>query len=191
MEKLIHVLGIDPGGTTGWCRLTVPRASMFEGEASQIVEWDYGCFYGQEEHQIFSICQLTREIQGLAYKIGPALVCEDWDSDPTFKSTDPEALSPVRMGAMLRFAVALQGTGAVNRSVTISMLGDATLMFQGRTIAKSTATDDRLKAWGLWTTVTHTRDATRHAITALRRAKQDPELAARMWPAAAAFRVGA
>ena len=190
MEKLIHVLGIDPGGTTGWCRLTVPRASMFEDEASRIVEWDYGCFYGQEEQQTIAICRLAREIQGLAYRIGPALVCEDWDSDPSFKSTDPEALSPVRIGAMLRFAMALQGTAAINRAGS-SMFGDATLTFQGRTIAKSTATDERLKAWGLWTTVTHTRDATRHAITALRRARQDPELAARMWPAAANYRVSA
>ena len=117
-------------------------------------------------------------------------MCEDWDSDPSFKSTDPEALSPVRIGAMLRFAMALQGTAAINRAGS-SMFGDATLTFQGRTIAKSTATDERLKAWGLWTTVTHTRDATRHAITALRRARQDPELAARMWPAAANYRVSA
>lgn len=189
MEKNIHVVGIDPGGTTGWCRLTIPRAAMFEGAPSRIVEWDYGVFSGAETEQVKAVCRLAREIQGLAYGVGPALVVEDWDSDPSFKSTDPEALSPVRIGAMLRFAHSLGADMTGWKVVGRSFLGDSTLTFQGRTIAKSTATDERLKAWGLWSTITHTRDATRHAIVALRRARQNEEMAAAMWPAAARYRV--
>lgn len=184
MQSEIHVIGIDPGGTTGWCRLTVPRKSLFGTDKSQIVEWDHGTFHGSEEDQVLHICRLVREVQGLSYRIGPALIVEDWDSDPSFKTTDKEALSPVRIGAMLRFAKAMSPTDTRHM-----LLGDATLTFQGRTIAKSTATDDRLKAWGLYVPNDHIRDATRHAIVALRRARKDPALRTAMWPYAAQYEV--
>jgi hypothetical protein len=178
MQKEIHILGIDPGAGTGWCRLTVPRESIFGTEQSRIVEWDYGCLYGEEEDQVSALCQLVLETQGLAYKLGPALMVEDWDQDPSFKSTDREALSPVRIGAMLRYCL------------HIGKMGDATLSFQGRTQAKGTATDARLKAWGLYVAgPDHQRDAIRHAIVGLRRARENPALAAVMWPYAAAYKL--
>jgi hypothetical protein len=103
-------------------------------------------------------------------------VVEDWDQDPSFKSTDPTALSPVRLGAKLGY-VRHQGK-----------LADCTLNWQGRTLAKGTATDDRLKAWGYYVPgPDHIRDATRHAITALRRVAQQPDLAAQFWPYAASY----
>jgi hypothetical protein len=186
VQNEIHVLGLDPGGTTGWCRLTIPRLSLFGKQPSEIVEWDYGEFAGDEIEQVFQICRLAREVQGLSYRLGPALVIEDWDSDPSFKTTDPQALSPVRIGAMLRFAI---GLGHMQNGLAVRMLEDATLTFQGRTIAKSTATDDRLEAWGLYTAGSpHVRDATRHAVVALRRARSSAELRASMWPYAASYR---
>jgi hypothetical protein len=175
MTPELHIVGIDPGGTTGWCQLTIPTKSIFGDEPGAIVEWDYGEFTGPEPKQAIAIGSLVRTIQSLAYKTGPALVCEDWDSDPRFKTTDPEALSPVRLGAMLK----LLGEQ--------KLLGDATLTFQGRSLAFSTATDARLKAWGLYVAGSdHIRAATRHAITMLRRAKAQPVLAAALWPYPAA-----
>jgi hypothetical protein len=51
--------------------------------------------------------------------------------------------------------------------------------------AMATATNDRLKDWGLYLAndQPHARDATRHAITLLRKAKANPDLRAQLWPA--------
>jgi hypothetical protein len=174
MLENIHVLGIDPGGTTGWCLLTIPRLSIFGDEPSGIVEWDYGEFTGPEPVQAIAVARLAREIQGLDYKVGPAVVTEAWDQDPTFKSTDPEALSPARLNAMFELLFYQK------------QFADCTITEQGRTMAKHTATNERLEAWGLMTHEgEHIRDATRHAITAVRRAANDPDLALRFWPHAA------
>jgi hypothetical protein len=169
--KHLHVLGIDPGGTTGWALITVPRACIFGQEDSTILEWDYGEFAGPEPEQAISVARLSREIQSLDYKIGPADIIEDWTIDPKFKSTDPETLSPVRIGAMLTL---LKSQG---------LLGDATLTFQNRSLAMSTVTDERLERWGFWVKgSTHIRAATKHAITALRRAADNEEFARKLWP---------
>src|SRR5215467_10270213 len=68
----LHVLAIDPGGSTGWCLLTVPRLCIFGPDPSEILERDYGEFHGAEEAQATEIARLAREIQGLDYKTGPA-----------------------------------------------------------------------------------------------------------------------
>lgn len=167
----LHVLGIDPGGTTGWCKLTIPRVSIVDGEPGTILDQQVGEFAGYEHDQAYEIAALCRTVQGLAYKIGPALVVEDWDQDPSFKSTDPEVLSPCRIGAMLTYVY-----------YRTKLMNDARLVFQSRVMAKSTATDARLKRWGLYRRGSdHIKDATRHAIVAIRRAKQDPELAEAFW----------
>jgi hypothetical protein len=169
--KHLHVLAIDPGGTSGWVCITVPRLCVFGPAPSEIWEWDYGEFSGAEPVQAIAIARLAREIQSLDYLIGPAIIVEDWDIDTKFKSTDPETLSPVRLGAMLTL---LQHQ---------KLLGDATLHFQGRGIAFSTMTDDRLRRNGLWVEGSdHIRAATRHAITALRLARENPVFAKELWP---------
>lgn len=167
----LHIMGIDPGGTTGWALLTVPRDSVFGDGPSAILEWDYGEFSGAEPVQAMALARLVREVQSLDYKTGPALIMEGWDIDPSFRSTDPETLSPVRLGAMMTLL------GHQNQ------LGDSTLHFQSRGIAFSTATDHRLKQWGLWIAgPDHMRAAVRHAITALRLAKENMEFAKKLWP---------
>jgi hypothetical protein len=169
--KHLHLIGLDPGGVSGYCRLTVPRASIFGDADSEVLEWDYGEFGGLEVEQATDIARYVRETRSLDYPTAPAIVTEAWDQDPTFKSTDPEALSPCRINAMLTL-LAFQG-----------QLDGATLTEQSRTIAKSTATDERLKQWGFYTKGSpHVRDATRHAIVALRRARQSPEFAGQLWP---------
>lgn len=173
MTPELHVLGVDPGGGTGWCRLTVPRLAIFGREKPEILEWDHGLLAGDENDQAIALSRIAREVQSLTYKVGPAIVCEAWDQDPRFKSTDPEALSPVRIGAKLSL---LQRQG---------QLGDSTLTFQGRTIAKTTYTDERLKVLGLYVPQKDTRDSVRHALTLVRRARQSRDLAATLWPYAA------
>lgn len=148
----------------------MPRGSIFGDKPSAIIGRDYGVFHGAEPIQAVAIARLAREIQSLDYKTGPAIVVEDWDIDPAFRSTDPETLSPVRIGAMLTL---LQHQGCI---------GDSTLHFQSRTIAKSAATNERLKAWGMYAGNDHINDAHRHAITSLRRARENPAYAASLWP---------
>lgn len=170
-SKYLHVLGIDPGGTTGWYNITVPRDCMYGDAPSKIIEHDWGEFTGPEFRQAIEIARLAREIQSLDYKTGPAMIVEQWDQDPRFHSTDPETLSPVRIGAQLEL---LQEQ---------KQLGDCTLHFQSRSLAFSTATDERLKRWGLWVAGSdHIRAALRHAITALRRARENPDFIRELWP---------
>jgi hypothetical protein len=169
----IHVIGIDPGGTTGWARFTVPRDCMYGNERSSVVSWDYGELTGPEDVQVDNLCRLARQTQSLSYMVGPALVCEDWDVDPSFKNTDTEYLSPVRIAAKLGYAIHL---GKAN---------DSRLTLQGRSIAFTTMNDDRLRRSGYWVEGSdHIRAATRHAITALRRAKESDKFRDVLWNAA-------
>lgn len=174
--RYIHVIGIDPGGTTGWCRITVPRTSIFPGtsvfedDAREIHEWDYGVFTGPEPKQAMEIARLVVETQSLDYGIGPAVVPEAWDQDEKFKSKDPEALSPCRIGAMLTLLHYQK------------RLGDATLTFQSRAMAMSTATDERLRAWRIYVEHKDIRAAVKHAITSVRRAAENWEFAKLLWP---------
>lgn len=155
----IHVLGIDPGITTGWCLITVPRACIFGNEESKVLEWDYGEVTGSEPEQVVKLARLMREIQSLDYKVGPAVIVEDFTIQPHMVSTDPEVLAPVRIAAMIFYA-AHRGE-----------CGDSRIILQNRQIAKETMNDDRLRRSGYWVEGSdHIRDATKHAITALRRA---------------------
>ena len=74
--KNLHVLGIDHGGETGWCWLTVRRAAIFGPENPDVLEWDYGTFNGPEPGQSIAISRKAREIQSLDYKTGPAIMSE-------------------------------------------------------------------------------------------------------------------
>ena len=171
--KYVHVLGIDPGGTTGWVILTVPRLCIFGDEPSEITEWDYGEFTGPEPVQATAIAELARVTQSLDYRTGPAIIVEGWDQNPDFKSTDEETLSPVRLGAMLMLLKFQK------------RLGDATVHFQSRTLAfgSKATTDDKLKRYGMYVEGSdHIRAATKHAIIALRRARENWDFAIELWP---------
>jgi hypothetical protein len=127
---------------------------------------------GDENVQTKELARKLREIQSLDYGVGPGVVVEDFDVDKIV-TTDADVLfSPVRIAARLHYA-AFRGE-----------LADAHIIMQSRGMAKSTATDDRLKAWGLYDSHSgdHARDAMRHAITMVRRLKVKPELRNAFWP---------
>lgn len=164
----LHIIGIDPGASTGWARLTVPRASLYGNVPGKILEWDYGVFFGPENQQVIELCRLARGTQSLDYKIGPALVVEDFDYESQVR--DKELLSPVRIAAKLDYAVS---RGEAD---------DARMILQSRGQAKSTVTDDRLRRWGFWVKgPDHIRDGFKHALTALRRAKASREFRDLLW----------
>lgn len=170
MTPVLHVLAIDPGDTTGWCRFTIPTKSIFGDEPSQILERDYGTFHGDENVQTDAIAEYARKTQSLAYKVGPAIIVEAWDISPHPDSTDPAILSPVRIAARLDYA---RHKG---------LLGDCTVTLQSRALAKECMTDRRLHLLHMWVAQDDIRDAHRHGITALRRARENPAFAAQLWP---------
>lgn len=169
--KLLNIIGVDPGKTTGWALWKIPRDSMFAGGDPEIVERYSGEIRGGESDQVFKLCRFFRTVQGLDYKIGPAVVCESFDFGSPL--SDPEVYSPVRIAAMLKFCF---------EQPTLKQVGDARLVMQSRTIAKRVANDQRLKAAGLWKPGSdHERDAERHIVTALKRARAKREFRDRLW----------
>jgi hypothetical protein len=164
----IAVVAIDPGITTGWALLHVPIGSIFGDEHGAIELHETGEFDGPETSQVKAICRLLKR-RYASTTLAPALVIEDFE--PRKLSKDKDYLAPVRVGAKLAFAVDL------------GMAGDiGTPVWQMPSLAMSTATDDRLKAWKLYQPGSeHRKDATRHAITFIRRATKDRSLRELAW----------
>lgn len=165
----LKVLAIDPGGITGWAAFEVPRLSIFGDEETAVLSWETGEFFGSEEEQSLQIAEKARVFQNLDALIGPAVVVEGWDyGNP---SRDPKMYSPVRIGAQIRL---LHHMGK---------MGDSRLVFQSRTIAKETMTDERLRFYGFYVPRSrdHERDAIRHALTVLRRARAKRSVADKLW----------
>ncbi|HEX4716147.1 MAG TPA: hypothetical protein VH164_14595, partial [Ktedonobacteraceae bacterium] len=162
----LHVIGIDPGKVTGWSRFTVPRENFFPEEyqggpdqRDPVLEWEYGEISGRESDQVWELCRLVRTVQGLAYKVGPAVVVEGFDfGNP---NRDPEVYSPVRLAAMLTFC-----------AERTALLDSARVSIMPRTLPKEAYTDERLKALGYYVKgPDHMRDSVRIALTALKRAR--------------------
>lgn len=170
----LKIMGVDPGGITGWAVFEFPRLSMFGDEEPEIVSWDTGEFFGSEEEQALQIAAKAVGVQGMDYKLGPAVVVEDWDYGSPLR--DPQVYSPLRIAAQLRL---LHHMGR---------FGDARLVFQSRTMAKKTFTDERLRFYGYYVpnSRNHEKDAVRHALTALRRARMKTSVANKLWDASIA-----
>lgn len=183
MVPTLKVIGIDPGDTTGCAYLVVPIGCVFGRMEPRVIESEFLEFVGTDCEQALEIAAYAREKQGLDYQVGPALSVEAWDQDPRFKSTDPAALIPVRIGAQLKLLRHM--SAHTSHGVQVGYLGDSTLTFQSRTLAKETYTDDRLEAVGMYVPGSdHIRDATRQALTLLRRARKSLTFAQALWPAA-------
>jgi hypothetical protein len=168
MNRNLNIMGVTPGETTGWAIITIPRGSIFGNYAPEIIEWDYGLFNGPAAEQAMSIARLMREVQGLEFGTGPALIIET----AAFSSEDKDAMIAVYIGAMLQL---LQHQ---------KMIGDGTLNYQHMDLAFSDLTTDvRMKKLGLLVRdCDEVNDAARHAITALHYARADLEFAKKLWP---------
>jgi hypothetical protein len=167
--SVLRVIAFDPGGTTGWSVIGVPYESVFGDEKGSVAEFDCGEFNGTENDQVIAMCRLARDMDDPdASPATPALVTEDFNLHT--QSMAKEALSPVRINAALEFAVE-------HGFATFS-----NLFYQAPSLAKSTATDERLRIWDLYDASSrHARDATRHAITFIRRVSSDEKLRSQAW----------
>lgn len=166
----LQILGIDPGKTTGWCWMLVPRKCFYGRQPNEVLEWEYGEFHGPEDEQAIQIARMAVLLQGMDYKVGPAVVVEDFDIMINNPTTNPEMLSPVRIAAKLKLLQRLK------------MMGDSRVVLQGRTDAKHIYSDDRLKLRGYYVEgPDHVRDAIRQALMALRRAAADEWFRDELW----------
>jgi hypothetical protein len=167
----LNIFGVDPGGTTGWAVLWVPTVNLLSREVTLLedVEFDCGEWSGPDDKQAeaFSI-----EVQTM--RSNSPIIFEDFILR-TFRQ-DRDLLAPVRVTAKMEFALyRLRDDLGVPKAYPV--------LKQQPSMAKSTATDDRLKDWGLWEPgKPHARDAIRHAVTFLRRAKADRRLRNWAWP---------
>lgn len=179
------VISIDPGGTTGWSRMVVHPEALVDPDVpilTNILDRANGQVRaipvtpgGKAPKALNLALEERRCIRTLVSDVlrswsGAALVIEDFLLRK--KVMDRELLSPVRLCAALELAVEYEGLGM-------------TLHRQSPSEAKTMATDDRLKAWGLYARAggqQHARDADRHSITFLRKAKARGSVRGEAWP---------
>lgn len=177
------VIAIDPGGTTGWSLISVVPEVLFEDDAlildnilqHQHGQVDCGTHRGNLGTSLHDGISTHGEFSGV-YDLAKfvrswpssAVVIEDFILRQ-FRN-DRELLSPVRVTAALGHQMWLTG-----RDYHVQSPADA----------KTTCNDDRLKSWGLYDAsgaLQHARDADRHAILFLRKAKSRPAFREMAWP---------
>jgi hypothetical protein len=178
------VISIDPGGVTGWSVMEVHPEALVDTDVSildNILNRDNGQVRAMpvEGPKKPKVRELSREERACVRAIlndvilrypNAAVVIEDFILRRA--SMDRELLSPVRLTAALEWA--------------IDDLPERYELFrQTPAEAKQLATDDRLKNWGLYQRaggMQHARDADRHSITFLRKAKYSGGVRGEAWP---------
>lgn len=177
------VISLDPGGTTGWSVMDVHPEALTDPDVpilGNINLWSHGQVdcgstkgnLGTSSHAGIST---TGEAAGVAELVG---LCRSWPGacvvieDFIVRRFDQsrDFLSPIRITAAIS-----QWLWQQNRSYFV----------QQPAYAKTTATDDRLRHWGLYERSggqNHARDADRHSITFLRKCKADKEFRERAFP---------
>jgi hypothetical protein len=169
------VVSLDPGGTTGWCVFSVYPDCLVENDISilaSITHWRSGQIVGPETQQEDSILEL------LAMWPGAAVCTEQFI--PRQANMGDEMYSPMRLNVLVKWAMRRGFDG-------VDEFGNPPrqTFTQQPSLAMGTATDARLKDWGLYERSggqEHARDAVRHGITFLRRAKEKNNLRYRAWP---------
>jgi hypothetical protein len=154
-------MGIDPGGTSAASIIGVHERTIFRDYPGKVLFWDTFEVTGSEDSQTLALVDATRRFYPIA------IVMESFF--PAKLITSHEYLSPVRVAAKVELCI--------NTHYIL-----CPLFWQTPSMAMKTATDARLKTWGLYEPgPDHLKDATRHAITFIRRAKQDNDLAVEAW----------
>jgi len=163
-------VALDPGGTTGWCVLGVHPDAIGSGDPGikildNIEFWVAGQFAGPEWDQCDEIIELLNAWPSAR------IVSEMFVLRSAVKSGDVTVLD--RMNAVVGHAIRPRY-----------------MVLQQPSLAMSTITDERQKDMGLWIPgQEHARDATKHALTFLKR-QRDRVLKAAAVAAAAAARAG-
>ena len=172
----LPILAFDPGGTTGWSLLVLPTTvdgqNVFNWPQDVIlrnkIDWIHGqvdCIVNEDN----AVSHLTKLIDQWP---AAAVVVEDFILRPHRNEMSRELLSPVRITAKLEHHLWKH-----NREMWLQMPSQA----------KGVCSDERLRAWGVYTReggMQHARDADRHAVLFLRRCMGGKGIATRDvgWP---------
>lgn len=157
VDDMYVCVAFDPGGKTGWAVFGVHDGAINDPECriiDNIEFWSTGEFWGSESDQACEMFELVE--QWPTAKI----VMEDFVLRKF--SSARELLSPVRVAA--RFEGRMDQAG-----------DERPIIRQQPSLAMTTITDDRLKKMGLYNATVgkeHGRDAVRHNLTWLKRAKK-------------------
>lgn len=163
--EYVTAVWFDPGGTTGWSVMSVDPLALVDPNVKildSIFHWAQGEIVGPERDQADEAAELICAWPGCVVGIESFRLRQ-------FRR-DEDLLSPVRLGSMIDWAAGRGGGAGVAADVL-----PAPVVWQTPETAMSTATDDRLREWGLYVReggLGHARDATRHAITWYRKCKE-------------------
>ena len=159
-RQKVPILAFDPGGTTGWSLLVLPRKingkDVFSFNLDTILHtltWEHGELVttGDEDGAAYQMAKMCNAWPNAA------IVVEDFILRSERKEKSRDLLSPVRLTAKLE---------------TYLWKGNRKPLLQTPAQAKTTVTDERLALWGVKVDdglPDHARDADRHAVLFLRR----------------------
>jgi hypothetical protein len=172
---IVPILGIDPGGVTGWSLIALPRKVLqqpvFKQPMEMIlrekVEWMHGqvdC-RGKEDEGAYQLRKLIDQWPTAA------VVVEDFILRAGRQEKSRDLLSPVRITAKIEHHL---------------WLNNRKMFLQQPSLAKR-LTDDRLKHMGVYTRqggMQHARDADRHVLMFIRRCMDTKGVALQQdsWP---------
>lgn len=177
------VIAVDPGGTTGWSLIQVPPEALCEPDVPILANiWqfqhgqvDCGVHRGNLATSLHPGISTEGEFSGIYDLVAfitswpsSAVVIEDFALRQL--RMDRDLLSPVRVTAAIGYELWKNG-----RDYHV----------QTPTDAKRVCTDERLKEWNMYDRtggLQHARDADRHAILFLRKAKAKASFRAQAWP---------
>lgn len=155
-----QVLAIDPGGTTGWAVVEERKgatnncAVVASGQIIGHAKVDASAYEVSD-----SELEMVRRLRSHLTPEVKAIVIEDFILVPKPKTTARSGLSPVRITARFQQMLVEDHLGKVRP-----------LFFQSANMAKTCATDERMRRWGYWVPgADHANDAIRHGVTFMRR----------------------
>lgn len=181
------VIAFDPGGTTGWSLITLAAETLIDPKVKILAniqdhlhgEVDCGVHRGNLDASLHGGISIDGEFSGVYDCIK---LCREWpcaavvieDFVLNVHRRDRELLSPVRITSAIGYTLWQDG-----RDYHVQMPGDA----------KNVCSDTALKEWGMYDSnggLKHARDADRHALLFLRKAKENNKrgkaLRERAWP---------
>lgn len=180
-----NLVWADPGEVSGWSTFSVHHQALSDPDVrilDNVQHWTCGEIFGDEWRQTDQLIEL--------YDAWDDAACGSEDFILRQYRKDRTLLVPVRINARLDYWLAQRVLPARRRNDEgwWEFLEPRRLFLQQSEMALRTMPDRVLQEIGYWTRTVmpsgldHARDATRHALTFLRRAKQQERLRKEAWP---------